>query len=288
MIREDRQIWTFKGVVIPKTEDVITFGNCPIYYFRRVCVDLDSQDLPWKNDITAAWQKLYSASDSVVFKLYKEGGELSNYTVSSLSFPTDTKSKYCQINWLDVFLADGGIESNYRLVLEVTVSGNMIEKEWGKYSLTTWDAKELNNSVLIRSRFNGRMEHENLDFSNTNCWDSVRFAGILGDQKPNSVDDTIISYDGVLRNAVSYNMYTYTLKSLNENDPKFIKFIMDHHLIGSAEMYVTSIYALSSLPNQVELPLVCDKRDIGTVGGSRNISINIELKDKVHNIINYR
>lgn len=247
----------------------------------NVFADLTSSN-EWKNDTTLAYFKKATSSDTCTFQLTKCGsvGVLTNYgTVAT--FPNDTLAVGYMYDWNDILLNHGA--GKYTITLSYTKAGVPGTKTWGVYQLAKWSQDRVNNLVRLRSLFRSYHQKENIDFSGSNCFDTIRVSGIFGKRDPKTEVNQLINKGFVSQKTTRRNDNTYLL----ETDPIeycVSKYLLDLHTIGEDECYVTEHNRKNHFYGYIDYPVhVEESPQVEYPTKSRKLSVKITFADRVKN-----
>ena len=207
----------------------------------------------YKNDITSAWIKLSSPSDSVVFKFTDEHDNATNYIPTPVAFPNEADAFYITIPWRDVLASDG--EGCYKLVLEFSIGGITGNLNWGVYKLKQYSLKNAQKTARIRVKFNLKQSIEGIDFTNSNVEDSLRFFGFIGNRQPNMEIDNLIYSDRTVKTVVRENLNSYEIKT----DPytnTLLDLFSDLYLLSENELYISDYNYFNHSHSILDIPVI--------------------------------
>lgn len=281
---ENRGYAEFNKVLLTKKKTNLTLPsyfddacNCVAY---NVYGKLNGES--WEQDITGAWIKAYNG-DTVIFRLYKEGVLVDNPT--PISFKNDTYSKYCQVDWTQQLDING--VGCYTLKIDYTIAGISDTIEWGEYSLQEYDILKVKNTVRLKSIFNSKQSIENIDFTNSNVIDTIRFGGYFGDRQPNTMVDNIIYSDRKMNKVTRENLNKYFLetKSLPIN---YLENLVDLHLLSENEVYVSDYNFKNPVKYYLDYPcIISESAEIEYIDTTDKPSLKCVFNDKIKNSRSY-
>lgn len=239
-----------------------------------------SGSLKWQNDVTSCWAKKQGDIDIVIFELYNENDVLSNYQPSQIQCTKDLLAFYATINWQDVLNNPLDGVGCYRLMVTTIFDGVTIKFEWGHYDLKIYSPENAVNSVRIRSVFNQYNKIQDIDFTESEVEDTIRFRGFFGNRQPNMVIDNLIYQGRIEKNVQRENLNTYELLT----DPLntwYIANLLDLHLLSETSIYITDHNEFNSTYGYKDIPLIVkDSPEVEYREYSRLASIKCKFTDK--------
>ena len=234
----------------------------------------------WKNDITPAWIKLASPSDTVEFVLTSCGEEV-EYEVELLNFVKEENAFYTEIHWKDVLASDG--EGSYTLRVIATIAGIPFDYIWGEYQLKEYSIETAKGTARLRAVFNSYHEIEAIDFTDSMVNGTMRFKGMIGFKKPNKQTDNLIYNDRQMKSVVRENLNSYELKTDPLKD-EFLREISDLYLLSENKLFASDHNAHNNSYQYLDLPVSIDESDdIDYFELSRGGKLNAILVDRFKN-----
>lgn len=189
------------------------YDNCkaPVYMFADV-----TNDDRRRNDVTSAWR----GGDTVSFKLFKEDGTQSAYTVTQVPFVNQINAFYCTVEWREVLDADGVISECYTLETTSTVASvTQYKFNWGVYNVQPYEIGGKINPILfsespvrILSEFNNMNDWLGLNFTGSKILDTCRLNAKFGYFNDNSEEDNIEYLDGHKETIKNEDFTNYELR----------------------------------------------------------------------------
>ena len=236
----------------------------------------------WKNDTTLAFYKKAVISDSCDFELTKcgEDGILTNYGTAAL-FPNDTLAVGYLFDW-NAILANHGI-GRFTITLNYTKAGVSYTKVWGVYELSEWSLLKVEHLVRLRTLFRSYNQLKDIDFTGSNCFDTLRVQGWFGqrDRKPEVnqlINKGYISEKVTRKND---NTYTFATDALGEC---ISKPLMDLHMIDEDECYITEHRRYSHTYTYIDFPVVFKElTESQYFAKDRRASFTMTFGDRVKN-----
>ena len=250
---EERVFAEFQSVKIPKAlvtnEFDEPFRCCDE---KQLVLAHPSETESYKNDMTSAWVKLSSASDTITFTLTKNNLATS-YTPTNISFPNEPFGWYTTIQWKDVLASDG--IGCYKLKLNYSIGGITGELIWGTYELKQYSLSSAKSTARLRVKFNLNQDIEGINFTGSNVEDSIRFFGFIGDRQPNMEIDNLIYQDRTLKTVVRENLNNYQIKT----DPYtngIIDLLTDLYLLSENELFISDYNQFNHSHSILDLPVI--------------------------------
>jgi hypothetical protein len=238
---------------------------------------LASDGPTWENDITSAWIKLSSLSDTTSAVLLKHG-QPTAYTPTIQSFPNDANAYYWTINWNDVLLSDG--VGCYSLQINYNISGVSGDFTWGIYNLLPFTIQNALKTARLRVKFNSYQEIEGINFTGANVEDTIRFHGFIGFRQPNMEIDNLIYKNREVKKVKRENLNTYEVIT----DPtceEHIKKLTDLYLLSENELYISDYNAHNHSYRYQDLPAVVEESpEITYFDFARSASLKCIVGDK--------
>lgn len=206
----------------------------------------------FKNDITSAWIKLSSISDTVSFNLTKNG-VATTYVPFNTAFVKEPFAWYATINWRDVLASDG--IGCYKLELEYSIGGITGSLVWGIYELKEYSLTTAKYTARLRVKFNLKHEIEGIDFTDSDVEDTLRFNGFIGDRQPNMEIDNLVYQDRTIKTVVRENLNTWQIKT----DPytnSILDLMTDLYLLSENELFISDYNQFNHTHGILDLPVI--------------------------------
>ena len=252
-IIEERIETTFQAITIPTAVATNNFVDPFRCCDEKMLVLAHlTQTESWKNDITSAWIKLSSNSDTITFSLTKND-IATTYVPTNVSFPDEPFAWYSTIPWKDVLLSDG--PGCYKLKLEYIIGGISGTLDWGTYDLKEYSLYTAQNTARLRVKFNLNQEIQGIDFTNSNVQDTIRFFGFIGERQPNMEIDNLIYSDRTLKSVVRENLNTWQIKT----DPytsQIIDALTDLYLLSENELFISDYNQFNNSYSVLDIPVI--------------------------------
>lgn len=207
----------------------------------------------WKNDITPAWVKMYSGSDSATFTL-KKNGEDAIYQPEVLEFPEDEFSRYVEIHWKDVLASDG--IGCYTIFIETEIAGMEFSYNWQntEYNLLPYSIENARGTARLRAVFNHFHEIEGIDFKGANVNGTIRFYGQIDGKKPNTEVSTFVYANREINTIVAENIPSWEMKTDPLKEQR-LEQIVDLYLLSNVELYISDYNKHSHSYKTLDLPV---------------------------------
>lgn len=206
----------------------------------------------FKNDITSAWIKLSSITDTVSFNLTKNG-VATTYVPFNNAFVKEPFAWYTTINWRDVLNSDG--IGCYKLELEYSIGGITGSLVWGIYELKEYSLTTAKYTARLRVKFNLKHEIEGIDFTDSDVEDTLRFNGFIGDRQPNMEVDNLVYQDRTVKTVVRENLNTWQIRT----DPytnSIIDLMTDLYLLSENELFISDYNQFNHTHGILDLPVI--------------------------------
>tara|TARA_R110001632_G_scaffold76073_1_gene172717 strand:- start:14386 stop:15252 length:867 start_codon:yes stop_codon:yes gene_type:complete len=235
----------------------------------------------YKNDITSAWIKLSSASDTIVFNLTKND-IATTYVPVNVAFSDQPFSWYTTIKWKDVLNIDGA--GCYKLTLNYNIGGIVGTLVWGIYELKPYSIFTAQNTARLRVKFNLQQEIEGINFTNSNVEDSIRFFGFIGERQPNMEIDNLVYQNRNMKTVVRENLNTWQIKT----DPYsngIIDLLTDLYLLSENELFISDYNQFNHTHSILDIPVIVkESPEIDyLVNYQRKAVLTCEVGDKIVN-----
>ena len=218
---------------------------------QLVLADLTDTET-YKNDITSAWIKLSSTTDTINFKLTKNGVVTTYVPVNKL-FPNEPFAWYVTIPWRDVLASDG--IGCYKLELEYNIGGTTGSFTWGIYDLKNYSLSTAKFTARLRVKFNLNQAIEGINFTNSNVEDTLRFNGFIGERQPNMEIDNLVYQNRTIKTVIRENLNTYQVKT----DPytnTIIDLMTDLYLLSENELFISDYNQFNHSHKILDLPVI--------------------------------
>jgi hypothetical protein len=275
---EDRTYREYKSIKLPKKciDQNRGLPDC-------CCEELvlaDNSGNSFQNDKVSAWMKLSDPTDSVDFKLYKDG-VLTTYTPTAVAFAQEDNAYYTTIDWIDVLTSDG--IGCYELKIEYNVSGIIDVFTWGQYRLLPYTIQNALKTARLRAEFSGYHEIEGINFTGSGIESTFRFYGYIGNRQPNMEIDNIIYNNREMKRVIRENLNDYEVIS----DPALkcvTEPLVDLYFLSENNLYISDYNAHNHDYCIKDLPvIVSDSPEITYYEFSRKASVRCKVADKFKN-----
>jgi len=251
---EQRVTQFFSSVKLPETPASLEFDQFECCERLLVLAD-SSDDVSYKNDITSAWIKLASISDTYSFNLTKDG-VATTYTPTPKAFVKENNAFYVTIPWREVLATDG--IGCYKLEIDYSIGGITGTVLWGEYNLQEFSLDNANTTCRLKVVLNLKQEIEGIDFTDSNVVDTIRINGFIGNRQPNMEVDNLTYSDRKVKSVVRENLYTYELATdPYKND--VISKLTDLYLLSENEMFISD-YNFHNHSHQIlDVPVIVNE-----------------------------
>ena len=251
---EQRVTQFFSSVKLPETPASLEFDQFECCERLLVLAD-SSDDVSYKNDVTSAWIKLASISDTYSFNLTKDG-VATTYTPTPKAFVKENNAFYITIPWREVLATDG--IGCYKLEIDYSIGGITGSVLWGEYNLQEFSLDNANTTCRLKVVLNLKQEIEGIDFTDSNVVDTIRINGFIGNRQPNMEVDNLTYSDRKIKSVVRENLYTYELATdPYKND--VISKLTDLYLLSENEMFISD-YNFHNHSHQIlDVPVIVNE-----------------------------
>lgn len=235
----------------------------------------------WRNDVTSAWIKLSDPNDQVTITLTKSG-QPTNYPVNIQTFVNEPNARYRTIYWRDVLSTDG--EGCYKINIDFNIGGMTGSFEWGIYDLKRYTIERAINTARIRVIFNQNQQIEDINFTDSNVEDSIRFYGFIGNRQPNMELDNLIYQNRVMRSVKRENLDTYEILTDPYTDDVLRK-LTDLYLLSENEMFISDYNTFNNSYKILDIPVIVeDSPEIDYLDQfQRKAKLSCIVSDKIKN-----
>lgn len=144
-------------------------------------------------------------------------------------FPNDDLAVGFIYDW-NTILDNNGVGS-YTIKVDYNIAGLTGDYIFRTVELKKFSLDSVKDSVRIYSEFNSYSQKLNIDFTDSNCKDAIRFDGFFGNREPETEINNVIDKGRKVVKVTRENLNKYTL----ETDPINIAMtrqILDTHLLN--------------------------------------------------------
>lgn len=163
----------------------------------------------WKNDLTGVYVKLSDPSDSVTFSMEKADGTVITNLGTVGVFPNDTLAAGFIYEWKQILNTHGA--GCYTVKANFTIAGISGGYTVGTYDLKPYSIDTAKRTVRLRAKFNSYYQKLEIDFTNSNFTNTVRFYGFFGEEQPKTEINNLIGKSRVVNKATRENVNEFTL-----------------------------------------------------------------------------
>jgi len=240
----------------------------------------------YMNDFTSAWFKLQTISDNVTFVLKDSEGNNTIYQPERKRCLNDSLGYVSTINWINVLNSDGS--GCYTFEVNFDIDGNTGSFIWGVYDLKEFSIDRVKGSVRVLSVFNQYFKSDNIDLTNMNLVDTVRFNGFFGNSQPNYEIDNLILQNRSIENIQRESIKTFELNS-DAVKEAFTKLLIDVHFLLENEIYISDFNEMNHDQYLKEVPLIVkESPEIDYLELSKFAKFKVILQEKKRNkLANY-
>jgi hypothetical protein len=279
---QDRTFKKYNSIRLPEIFEEQDRG-----YFRCCCpfdVLAGGGSETWKNDVTSAWIKLSSPSDSATAILYKNGVAAIYEPIQS-AFVNEPNAFYWTIPWIDVLNSDG--IGCYHLEISYNIAGIQQVFTWGIYNLKPYSIQNALKTARVRVIFDSQQEIEGINFSGSQVEDSIRFFGYIGNRQPNTEIDNLIYQNREVKKVVRENLNTYEIL-VDPTCDDHIKKLTDLYLLSENQLFISDYNAHNPSYRYLDTPaIVQESPEIVYYDFSREAGLKCIVGDKFKNQRSY-
>jgi hypothetical protein len=191
----------------------------------------------WKNDWSGVPVKAFDPTDIVDFVIEKcgEANPLPNLGEVGV-FPNDQNLRGFMYDWrqyLDIYGA-----GTYTIKVQFTISGTPGGYTWGVFELKPYSIPNAEATVRTFIKYNSFNLRENMDFTNSNFKDSLRFEGFFGDRQPQMQVNNLYTKGRKLQKVTRENLNEFTLYTSPVNI-NITRVLLDWHLLNEDVLLIT-------------------------------------------------
>lgn len=192
----------------------------------------------YMNDVTGIVIKKSDLSDIVDFKITRCDDPNTPLPLLGYagSYPQDNLAFGFMFQWKQYLLAYGA--GKYNIEIEFTISGVTGGFEYGQYELKPYSIVNARDSVRVWSEPSSYSLFENIDFSNSNHADSIRFKGFFGNREPKTEINNLITKGRQVVKTTRENLNEYTLRT-DPIDFNISRRLLDFHFLNEDKLLIT-------------------------------------------------
>ena len=268
----------FKIVKLPSIFEAEKRGKCsPCNTCNQLALASISENEGYKNDTKGVFLKKGDASDVVTFTIEQNEVVLPNLGTVAV-FPQDALAVGFIFEWKQ-YLTTYGVGC-FIIKCQFTISGVDGEFKIGVYDLKPYSIDHASSTVRVLSKFKSYSLNNDIDFTDSNFEDSIRFNGFFGNRKPDTQINNLISKGRIVEKVTRENLNVYELRTDPINECK-TKQLLDFHFLHEDEIYISDHNATNHSFNYFDKPLILnDTPEIEYVDGDRNAKITAVFGDK--------
>lgn len=147
--------------------------------------------------------------DSLAVKLEKSDGTVIPAIGNTVNFPNNPEAKGFIIDWR---MHLPNIDC-YKVIVEFSIAGYSGTYYHGAYNLRHWSLDLAMNTVQLYAKYNDYSREENINYLNSDFYDSSRFLGTFGKMQPNYTTTNITYHNRVRKKVRRESTRIYELKS---------------------------------------------------------------------------
>jgi len=162
-----------------------------------------------KNDFTGVYLKKGIISDSIVFTMEDCDENVVSNQGEDATFPNDNLAVGYIFDWQKILNTHG--VGKYNIKVDFTIAGVTGDFIVGTYELKNFSFDNTRDTVRIYSEFNTYYQRDNVDFTESNFKDTVRFNGFFGHRQPKTEINNLIDKGRTVLKVTRENLNNYTL-----------------------------------------------------------------------------
>lgn len=227
---------TLKVIKFPKGFEEEQRGLKGCCDCKQLVLAHPSETETWKNDVKGVVVKKSDIADVVSFTMEDSNGNVVSNEGKDAVFPNDSLAIGYIYNWRKVLNEHGA--GCYKIKVNFTISGTTGGYTEGVFELKQYSVSTAKETVRIRSKFNSKFQRLNIDFTDSNFEDSVRFNGTFGKRQPKTDINNLIGKSRKVEKTTRENLNQYTL----ESDPLPIcitRQLIDLHFLNEDECFMS-------------------------------------------------
>ena len=170
-----------------------------------------------------------SLSDTILFTMERCDGEVVTNQGEVAIFPNDDLAVGYIFDWQKVLNVHG--VGKYNIKVAFTIAGIPGGFTTGSYELKNFSRENVKQSVRVYSEFNSYYQKDNIDFTDSNFKDCIRFNGFFGKREPETQINNLISKGREVLKVTRENLNRYTLLT-DPIDICMSKQLLDKHLLN--------------------------------------------------------
>lgn len=209
----------------------------------KVCCDRElvlasqTSNDTWENDKKMPYVKVSDVSDTVTFIIEKCGEALPLPNLGEfLTTPQDDLARGFIYDWKQYLLAYG--PGKYDIKIEFTISGVTGGYTYGQYNLKNYSITNARHTSRVRSKFNSKYQKLDIDFTNSNGEDTVRFFGFFGLRQPKTEINNLLLTSRASEKVTRENLNTWTLQT-DPLDINITRQLLDFHFLVEDECFIS-------------------------------------------------
>jgi hypothetical protein len=238
-----------------------------------------SENDTYKNDKKGVFLKKGLDSDVVTFTMEDDDGNTIANLGDVATFPNDDLAVGFVYDWQQIYNTHG--HGCYKIKVNFTIGGITGDYTIGTYTLKKYSIQNARYTVRVFSKFNSASLKYNVDFTDSNFQDSVRFFGFFGNRQPNTEINQLINKGRISDKVTRENLNTYTLRT----DPInvcYTKQLLELHLLHEDELFISDHNASNHSYNLFDLKVVLEESaEVVYTDGDRKAKINATFSDRI-------
>ena len=272
---------TFTIARLPKLFVAEKRNKCtPCNTCNQLVLANESSSLSHENDKKGVFLRKSNANDVITFTIEKDGVVLPNLGEVGL-FPDDNLTVGFIYDWKQYLTTYG--RGCYIIKCVFNIAGVDGDYTIGIYDLENYSIANASSTVRVWSKFTSYSLNNEVDFTNSNFEDMIRFKGFFGNRTPETEISNLINKGRVVEKVTRENLNKYELRTDPLNECK-TKQLLDFHFLHEDEIYISDHNRTNHSYNYFDKPLILvDTPKVDYIDGDRGAKITAYFGDKVLN-----
>jgi len=232
----------------------------------------------YKNDKKGVFLRKGLDADVISFSMEDENGDTIPNLGDIVNFTNDNLTIGFIYDWQKIIIAHGA--QCYKIKVNFLIAGINGDYTIGTYSLKQYSIVTARQTVRVMSKFNSFSLKYNIDFTDSDFVDSVRFNGYFGDKQPNTEVNQLINKGRVSDKVTRENLNTYFLRT----DPInvcYTKQLLEMHFLHEDELLISDHNASNHSYDYFDTKVVLEESaEVIYTDGNRKAKINATFSDR--------
>jgi len=232
----------------------------------------------YKNDKKGVFLRKGLITDIVSFSMENEAGDVIPNLGDTVSFTNDILAIGFIYDWQKIII-NHGVDC-YKIKVNFSIAGVTGDYTLGTYNLKQYSIDTSKYTVRVMSKFDSFSQKYNIDFTDSNFIDSVRFNGFFGNRQPNTEVNQLINKGRISDKVTRENLNTYFLRT----DPInvcYTKQLLEMHFLHEDELLISDHNASNHSYDYFDKKVVLeDSPEVEYTDGNRKAKINATFSDR--------